>query len=263
MKNIKTANILSLLSIVLIFQTSCSANLNNNENPNSGSEFLYVKKSQLEKIELKVDNYQKRIDSLIVLNNFNNRSYYQFSKDLQNQIKVLNEEISSFDSLYKNLITELYLIENNINVLGKTYNEVAKVKTLENIAEIPPLNDEEFRQKYINALEAYQNADWDISLEGFKYLLLLNKNHDLSDNCQYWIGEVYFKKKQYHHSINEFSKVIMNYPNSNKIDDSMYQIGNCFISLGNIESADSILTKLIKEYKHSEYVKKATYLIQN
>ena len=97
MKNIKTTNILSLLSIVLIFQTSCSANLNNNEDPNNGSEFLYVKKSQLEKIELKVDNYQKRIDSLIVLNNFNNRSYYQFSKDLQNQIKVLNEEISSFD----------------------------------------------------------------------------------------------------------------------------------------------------------------------
>ena len=263
MNNIRTAYILTLVSIVLIFQTACTASLNAPENPQHNITNHYVNKSYIDELELKVEDYKKKVDSLIALNDFNDNKHYHSMSLLDNRIETLKNDIkNNYDSLYKELITELHLVENNINTLGKSYNEIAQIKSLENILEIPPINNEEYREKYIHALEAYQNADWDTSLEGFKYLLLLNKKHDLSDNCQYWIGEVFYKKKQYHSSINEFNIVINNYPNSSKIDDAMYQIGNCFINLGNIEAADSILTELITNYRHSEYVKKATYLIE-
>ena len=92
-------------------------------------------------------------------------------------------------------VAELLLIENTILTLGKSYNEIAQIKSNNNIEEIPPINDNEFKQKYVESLEAYQNGNWNISLDGFIYLLTLDKNNDLSDNCQYWIAEIYYKMK--------------------------------------------------------------------
>tara|TARA_Y100000758_G_C15676036_1_gene283980 strand:+ start:28 stop:507 length:480 start_codon:yes stop_codon:yes gene_type:complete len=157
---------------------------------------------------------------------------------------------------------ELSLLEDNINNLGQSYNEVAQIKSKNKIEEIPIISDNEFREKYIESLEAYQNGNWDVSIEGFSYLLMLNGQNELADNCQYWIGEIYYKMKQYHKAILEFNKVDIDFPDSDKIDDSIYQLANCYLKLGNKDQAEEYLLLLIDRYQDSEYVKKANYLLE-
>ena len=36
------------------------------------------------------------------------------------------------------------------------------------------ISDEEFKNKYIEALSYYQNAEWNVSLNAFQYLIQLN-----------------------------------------------------------------------------------------
>ena len=120
----------------------------------------------------------------------------------------------------------------------------------------------EFKSKYIESLASFQNGNWENSLKGFKYLLSLGINNNLLDNCQYWIGEIYFKLKEYHSSIKEFEKVFM-YRDSNKRDDSLYKLSKCYINLNNDKQANFELNKLINNYPNSEYVKKAQLILNN
>ena len=61
---------------------------------------------------------------------------------------------------------------------------------------VKKISDQEFREKYSKYYKNYINEDYDMSIRGFKELLSSNKSHDLSENCQYWMGEAYFAKGQ-------------------------------------------------------------------
>ena len=128
---------------------------------------------------------------------------------------------------------------------------------------IPQITDEEYTAKYIESLSHYQNAEWDSSLDGFNYLIRVNTNHDLSDNCQYWIGEVYYALIDYRRSFEEFEKVF-SFPGTNKSDDAQFKIGLCYLNIGQIDKAKQEFNNLLELYPNSEYYRKAQdYLRQN
>ena len=202
-----------------------------------------------------LQNLSNRLDSIFLKNENQN---ILFNKSIKN----LNEQTILMDGLYKETIKNIALLEDNINILSKSYNEIAQLKINNKIEDIPPISEKEFQEKYIESLGAYQNGDMENSLDGFKYLLTIQSNYDLLDNCQYWIGEIYFKMKKYHSAIIEFEKVF-DYINSNKYDDSLYKLSKCYINLNNDKQANFELNKLINNYPNSEYVKKAQLILNN
>ena len=181
---------------------------------------------------------------------------------INESIEQLNYQVSLFDSLYKKIINNVSSLEDNINDISKSYNEIAQLNSENKIEDIPPISEREFQEKYIESLGAYQNGDLDKSLKGFKYLLTMNSNYELLDNCQYWIGEIYFKMKEYHNSIIELEKVF-NYINSNKHDDALYKLSKCYMNLNNEKQANYELKKLVTNYPNSEYVRKAKLILNN
>ena len=99
------------------------------------------------------------------------------------------------------------------------------------------------------------------SLSEFEKLISLRSDHSLSDNCQYWIGEVYYKQKLFKESINEFNKVFK-FQDSNKLDDAQYKIILCYVNLGDYDLAKQNLDKLKINFPNSEYINKANKLIK-
>ena len=199
-------------------------------------------------------------DSIIFFLKSNNLYYANEVQILIDRISDLENKILILDSINYSMHKSLLFVEDNITLLSKSYNEIAQLTHEDNIKDYPPINDYEFKERYIESLGAYQNGDWDKSLEGFNYLLTLGSNISLLDNCQYWVGEIYYKLKEYHLSIKEFKKVLL-YSESNKKDDSLYKIAKCYSQLGNSYDADMILKDLIKSYPNSEYVRKAKELL--
>ena len=78
----------------------------------------------------------------------------------------------------------------------------------------------------LGAIVGSNQNDFENSLNEFLELINLNRTHVLSDNCQYWIGEVYYKQKLFEQSIFEFEKVF-SFKDSNKLDDAQYKIILC------------------------------------
>ena len=96
----------------------------------------------------------------------------------------------------------------------------------------------------------YQNGDLSTSLTGFRHLITIDKSHDLADNCQYWIGEIYYSEKKYDRCIVEFSNVF-NYSGTNKADDSRYKLALCYLNIGNKIEAVNSFNQLIQDYPRS------------
>ncbi len=113
----------------------------------------------------------------------------------------------------------------------------------------------ELERAYRDGYEAFQAGD----LEGAKkkFLAFLKDHPDtpLSDNAQFWIGEIYFKQHQYEAAILAYEDVIKNYPNSNKLPDTLLKQGLAFLELGDKIDARIILENLIKKYPNTEQAK--------
>ena len=180
---------------------------------------------------------------------------------LRNKVKILEDRVFYTDSLYFEIVNDLVQIENKIVSLTSSYKEVIQLKTSGSIKELPSISDEEYTARYIESLSYYQNAEWNKSLDGFTYLIAVNSSHDLADNCQYWVGEVYYGLKDYKRSITEFEKVF-SFPGTNKADDAQYKLGLCFLNINNKSRALDEFTKVTDYYSNSEYYKKAKQYIK-
>ena len=180
---------------------------------------------------------------------------------IQNKIHILEDRTFYTDSLYFELVNDIVMIENEISSLIASFTEMSEISRKKKTRVIPKLTNEEYQAKYIESLSNYQNGEWNISLDGFKFLIQADSNHDLADNCQYWIGEVYYSLKEYNRSIKEFEKVFT-FPGTNKADDAQFKLGLCYVNIGQIENAKKEFENLLEFYPNSEYFKRSQEYIK-
>ncbi len=174
---------------------------------------------------------------------------------MKNKFEILEDRAFYTDSVYFEIINDLVKIDSKIQTLSVQYNDSSSKKNKE-------ITDNEYSQRYSKALNSFFNDNQSQnSLDEFQDLISINKNHSLSDNCQYWIGEVYYKQKLFQKSISEFSKVF-EFSDSNKLDDAQYKIILCYVNLGDYDLAKENLNKLKNDFQNSEYIDKAEKTIK-
>jgi len=118
-----------------------------------------------------------------------------------------------------------------------------------------------FINGYRNARAQFESFKYTAAIESFQSLLQSNPNHSLADNCQYWIGECYFGKRQYQQAILEFQKVFV-YKRIDKHDDAQLMTALSYMKSGQNEKAKSEFEKFLNSYPDSEYTGVARRLMQ-
>ncbi len=108
-------------------------------------------------------------------------------------------------------------------------------------------------QEALNEVYAHRYVE---AIAKFQELLRQNDADDLSDNCQYWIGESYFALGNYQLAIAEFEKVFA-FEQNNKSDDAQFMIGMAYLKMGDPLLAQLELNNLLTFYQDSEYVARA------
>ena len=119
----------------------------------------------------------------------------------------------------------------------------------------------EYKKKYEDAYAIYSGGDYESSLKMFDALLSSGTVNDLSDNAQYWVGEIYYALKDYQSAISAFSKVF-NYEDNNKGAYAQYKLGLSYLYLNDIDSAVLAFEKVVRNYSNdANLVKKSQKLI--
>ena len=183
---------------------------------------------------------------------------------LYNKVNILEDRAFFMDSLYFDLVTDMVIIENQIASIENSIKEISIINKEINAEFREGKNDSviDYNYEYKVAHQMYMHGDFDSSLKKFRFLLDHNIGKDLADNCQFWIGQIFFSNKKYSDAINEF-KQVLKYDNSNKKSEALYKMGLCHIKTNNNSEAKKMFNNIIRNYPKSKYFNKASEFLLN
>tara|TARA_B100002051_G_scaffold71602_2_gene67910 strand:- start:8876 stop:9751 length:876 start_codon:yes stop_codon:yes gene_type:complete len=222
--------------------------------------------SSIEDLNKNISNiYQKIQNNTTLINSMNDsmRVFQQIDisgntsdKDIinsliriQSKLNLIEEKIFYSDSLYFNLLTDLVLIESQIEDLSQNINnitdlsiEIDKNNSQSNIDKI-----EDYKQTYDLAVEYYMNKKYEKSLDIFNQLIAFDTNDNLADNAQFWVAQIFYIQKKYKLAIAEYKKVSL-MGDKNKAPDAEYKIALSYFSLDMIDEAMNQFDTIIINY---------------
>ena len=267
-------NLGSVLNLIALFLlVSCATESSNTSSlpvNNYQNKIQQNQKSNIASVELRLSDMDNKIqdaenDIKAIADYLNSQNFVDFLNSLnedkgnatddqdiisalikaQNRINYIEEKIFYGDSLYFEIINDLVVLENKINRLSMKMHDSEASKKTEPTITISTA--QEFENEYKKAYYAFTKGDYSLSMELFKNLISIDNNNDLSDNCQYWIAEIYYAKGEFQIAINEFKKVL-EYKNTNKGAESLYKLGLCYLKFGNINEATKSFSSLESLY---------------
>ena len=210
------------------------------------SGYISRNESRLDKLE--TEN-QKNFGTLEELDNK--------LSEIQKKIDLINTDISIRLGDIEKSIEKINLINvkevNELNSINQTVDELNN-KVTDN--EKNTIDSKEIQKSLegINPKIKYENAIkllWSNKLdEALKELIILKeiKPVDLMPNIQYWLGEVFYAKKDFNQAAIEFGEGLKNYPDSIKGPDNMLKLGLSFSNLSKINEACNVLIELELKY---------------
>ncbi len=151
------------------------------------------------------------------------------------------------------------------NVPPEITKPVKKVQTLAKIPSQPietkekPLfkGTESPEDIYKKAYTLFEKRSFSKSHEIFNHFLQRFPNHLLSDNAQYWIGEVFYSQRDFRRAITEFSKVLDIFPKGNKAPDALFKMSLSYEALQDESANINTLKRLVAMYPTSSVALKA------
>ena len=175
---------------------------------------------------------------------------------LNNKISILENQAKFMDSTALEIYNKLVMIENKIVTLTTSYNEMSKMKSGISVDIDPQFNAVKYKRHYMKSLGHFQNQEYDSAIKGFSELVASDATNDLADNCQYWLAECYYSKKDFKRAVGQFTKVF-NYAGTDKDDDAQLKIGLSYQSIGNVQKSREEFQRLVDYFPGSEYFPKA------
>lgn len=189
----------------------------------------------VEETNNKVENFTEKLDLI--------------DKDLQARIKELEKKIKKLESLEQNQTS--FKKEKGISQTPtlQLKKEVTKKKSLTE-TEISNITEDNIKKKYENAIKMLWANKYDQAEQELLQLKQI-KPRDLMPNIQYWLGEVYYAKKDFSQAVIEFGEGFSNYPDSIKGPDNLLKLGLSFSNLNKKNEACSAFYELEVKYKSS------------
>jgi len=171
-------------------------------------------------------------------------------KDYQSRINKIEKKIEDLKDVEASTKKSFIRQIQESPVLDKDKRSNKREEKSEIATSMPNLNEEEIKKKYENAIKLlwankYENAE--------EELLQLKKiePEDLMPNIQYWLGEVYYAKKNFQQAVIEFGEGFANFPDSIKGPDNLLKLGLSFSNLNKKNEACSAFYELEVKYKNS------------
>lgn len=113
---------------------------------------------------------------------------------------------------------------------------------------------------YLQAFGDYASGRYQVAIHGFETFLQRFPNNSYASNAQFWLSDCYFNQQQYHLAVQEFERVLNDYPNAPKSPDALLKIAIAELQLGATDEARQAVDTLSRRYPKSTATQKAQEL---
>ena len=110
---------------------------------------------------------------------------------------------------------------------------------------------------YSNGLRDITNGKYELARSEFQDYLRYYGDTDLASNAQFYLGEIAYSQHQYEQAIQEYDKVLNNYPKSFKLATARYKKGMALLELGQKNPGIKELRDVVKRYPGTEEERRA------
>jgi len=94
-----------------------------------------------------------------------------------------------------------------VNVYSTTKNYDQAIKSIESLETIDPILKVTYQKlNYFKGVEHFNNNDYNSAEKQFKKALALNSDPKLNALCQYWLGEIFYQRKDYTTAVETWKK---------------------------------------------------------
>jgi tol-pal system protein YbgF len=105
---------------------------------------------------------------------------------------------------------------------------------------------------YSNGLRDITTGKYDLARSEFEDYLKFYSDTDLASNAQFYLGEIFYKQKQYVDAVSAYDKVLTNYPKSFKLGPARLRKGLALVELGQKPAGVRELRDVIKRFPGSD-----------
>ena len=105
---------------------------------------------------------------------------------------------------------------------------------------------------YSNGLRDITSGKYDLARSEFEDYLKFYADTDLASNAQFYLGEIFYKQKQYVDAVAAYDKVLSNYPKSFKLGPARLRKGMALLELGQKNAGVRELREVVKRYPGSD-----------
>jgi len=150
--------------------------------------------------------------------------------DFSAQVDALRAEMAALQSQYNDTNYRLTALNQQTPAAAGTALVIA-VASDSSATPTQPVTTDEARELYNSAYRDLLRGNYQLSLAGFTEYMQKYPSTDLTDNAQYWIGEVYYAQGRFMKAIAEFEKVIKGYPAGDKKASALLKIAYSYINM--------------------------------
>jgi tol-pal system protein YbgF len=130
-------------------------------------------------------------------------------------------------------------------------------------AVVSPQTKQLQREAYDRAFNLLKDGRYELAIASFKAYLETYPDADYADNAQYWLGEANYAQRRYDVALQEFNKVLDNFPKSSKRADAMLKMGFSYLELGKKEDAEAVLSNIVSMFPDTTAARLAKQRIQD
>jgi tol-pal system protein YbgF len=116
-------------------------------------------------------------------------------------------------------------------------------------------------QMFASAMASFQAEEHGQAVLEWSELMRRFAEHPLAATAQYWIGEAYYRQRDFRQAMIEFRKVIDGYAKSPQIPEALLKIGLCYRALKDMPHARDTWEQLAKEYPGTNAAAQARALL--
>src|ERR1700690_3216803 len=110
---------------------------------------------------------------------------------------------------------------------------------------------------YSNGLRDITSGKYDLARTEFQDYLKYYGDTDLASNAQFYLGEIAYQQKNYEVAVDEYTKVLNNYPKSFKLAPAHLKKGMALIELNQKTAGVKELREVVKRYPGTEEERRA------
>lgn len=217
--------------------------------------------------QLEMDNLKRQIQFL-------QKQNAQLARELQNMKGQLEETAVStqqvradFSTKMDELLEQMEIVQSRLkdtdDSMSNMRNKAALTVSSQPQPDVsqpemttPPVEQSfavaEERELYNMSRKDLNRGNYQLAMQGFLQFVSQYPSSELTDNAQYWIGEVYYAQGRFQDAIQEFEKVVKLYPGADKTPSALLKIGFCYFNLEEVEQAKIYLEEVVTKHPDSD-----------